>query len=186
MVGSHKTETVRLLYDVWHFNAVPPPFFSTVVDIVHFQFAECFPLGLKGNPAMPQHVNILFAGTFDRSAEQMAARATRIINEWLCVSLATVTKSQAAVTPLSWLSDAFSKTLVSLVREHRDTVWRKDFETAAYLGYSFFFLPSIQFAGFQNANVHTGSLCQTNCADHCLFSASSPNKCPPPLFFSPF
>lgn len=141
MVGSHKTETVRLLYDVWHFNAVPPPFFSTVVDIVHFLFAECFPLGLKGNPAMPQHVNILFAGTFDRSAEQMAARATRIINEWLCVSLATVTKSQAAVTPLSWLSDAFSKTLVSLVREHRDTVWRKDFETTAYLGYSFFFFP---------------------------------------------
>lgn len=97
---------------------------------MHFQFAECFPLGLKGNPAMPLHVNIFFffffAGTFDRSAEQMAARATLVISEWLRVILATFAKSQAAVMPLSWLSDAFSKTLVSLVREHRDTVWQKE------------------------------------------------------------
>lgn len=105
MVGSHKTETVRLLYDVWHFNAVPPPFFSTVVDIVHFQFAECFPLGLNGNPAMPQHVNILFAGTFDRSAEQMAARVTRIINEWLCVSLATVNRNASLVALRRFFKD---------------------------------------------------------------------------------
>lgn len=105
---------------------------------------------------MPLHVNIFFfffAGTFGRSAEQMAARATLIISEWLRVILATFTKSQAAVTPLSWLSDAFSKTLVSLVREHRDTVWQKEV--------CFFSFNTIRW--FQKANVHRLSLSNKLC-----------------------